>query len=265
MNNLRVFIASSSESKVVAEKISKFLKREFLVEEWFGKSIFSLSETPIESLEKLKNEFDAIVVVSNFEDKIIKRDETLNAIRDNLVFEFALGIGYFGRENSILVLPNNNEPKAFPSDIIGMTFLFYDEKKDGLNSIENISKQLIWNLKEVNVIKYPESGHFGVNILHEDLNTICSGQYSFCARVPFSKKLQIHISSENGVSFGWNVTKKYGICTQPPDENGIQKVTNVPINGKVVDAEISIFNHGTLKIEYFENCKIIKTREIEVK
>jgi hypothetical protein len=43
MNKLRVFIASSLESMNVAKKISEILKTEFIVEEWFGNSIFGSS------------------------------------------------------------------------------------------------------------------------------------------------------------------------------------------------------------------------------
>ena len=72
-DKLRVFIASSQESKNIAEIISENLNKHFDVYPWYHESIFQLSKTPIESLEHLKMKFDAMIVISNYEDKLIKR------------------------------------------------------------------------------------------------------------------------------------------------------------------------------------------------
>lgn len=265
MNKLRVFIASSTESKFIASKISDKLKSEFIIKEWFGESIFSLSSTPIESLEELRYNFDAIIVISNFEDKIIKRGKELNSIRDNLIFEFALGIGYFGRENSILVLPSNIKFTTFPSDILGMTFMYYDENSEGLNSLENVSQRIVLHLNEKNNIVYPKIGNFGVNVLNKENFELKAGEYSFCAVVPYSKKMEIKLLCMGDLEIAWPISKKYGIHYEMFDViNKTQNVTNVPIFGKEVDAQLSLKNTGRLKIEYIENGIITDTRMINI-
>jgi len=266
MRKLRVFIASSQESLLKARYIAEKLSAHFEIYPWYHDDIFKLSRTPIESLEKLRKDFDAMVVVSTFEDRTIKRGEEFNSIRDNLIFEHALGIGYFGRENSILVIPDYVKNTTGPTDLSGVTHLHFSENKEEYNSLEKITQKLIAHLIENNTIEYPESGLFGMNILSHSkmIKEYSKGIFSFRAIVPKSRRLKLQLSIDTSVQWAMDFQHVTQFLIGEPINNS-RLIENKPYDGKEYDALFRILGgSGVIKIEFYENKKIIHTQLIKV-
>ncbi len=127
MNPIKVFVASSTEGKVIAKKLQRLLKtklgRTAVVELWWNK--FAYSDTAIESLESAAEEADFAVLVMTGDDITVCRKEKIVAPRDNLVFELGLFIGALGRERAFVARDSKSQLKL-PSDILGVTTLIYN-------------------------------------------------------------------------------------------------------------------------------------------
>lgn len=260
MNNLKVFLASSTESKAIADVIFNALIEHFDVYPWYHNDIFTLSRTPIESLEKLKNGYDAMVVVSTYEDKVVKRGIEYNSIRDNLIFEYALGIDYYGREKSVLVIPNNVKNPTGPTDLMGMTHLMFNKDSNGYDSLDAIIEKLINHLNVNNAIKYPDEGLFGKNLLSYNLKVITPGIYSFKATVPLLKKLKIKFSPDSNISWSFDVAHCTQFIFNDIFENS-RIFMNKPYDGKEYDALFRINNSpGGITIDYYDGDNIINKK-----
>ena len=264
IRKLRVFIASSQESRHIAEIISEKLNEHFDVYPWYDESIFKLSKTPIESLEYLKSKFEAMIVISNYEDKLIKRGNEYSAIRDNLIFEYALGIGYFGRDNSVLLVPENIENTTGPTDLTGMNHLVYNLAAERYNSIDKVSEKLIRHLFECNIIQYPNTGPNGSNLLSKEVEFIVAGNYSFHAIIPNSKRLSIKIRQTQSASIGFSTSSIIGLILDTDVSDNCTVITNNPLVGKDVDARVIVSGIGEITIEYYEGDSLIDKKLIKV-
>lgn len=130
MSPLRIFIASSTEGSPVAQALRSALQQELgttaAVDLWSHK--FGLSDTTIESLEKISTEADLAIVLLTPDDKTTSRHSQNASPRDNLVFELGLFIGTLGRERTVVAKPTNanTAPMKLPSDILAITALEFD-------------------------------------------------------------------------------------------------------------------------------------------
>lgn len=127
MNPAKVFVASSSEGEPVARELQTLLQAELgaaaVVDLWRDK--FALSETAIESLEKVAEEADFAVLLMTADDITVSRAKESVAPRDNLIFELGLFIGALGRERAFVAREAQSQLKL-PSDILGVTALTYN-------------------------------------------------------------------------------------------------------------------------------------------
>lgn len=127
MDAINVFIASSTEGELVATELRRLLQAELgsaaVVDIWRDK--FAISDTSIESLEKVTDEADFAVLLMTGDDITVSREKESAAPRDNLIFELGLFIGALGRDRSFVVRDQKSQLKL-PSDILGVTALVYD-------------------------------------------------------------------------------------------------------------------------------------------
>jgi hypothetical protein len=146
---MNIFIASSSESLNYAAALKTLLEetRGCNVTVWKD-APFSLGETIIESLEKIKNLYDYAVFIFYPDDKITFREKTMNSVRDNVIFEFGLFVGFLGRKKCFAIIPEDILVKH-PSDLLGVIFAKYnynkndDNPKSTLRSSSNEIKKAI--------------------------------------------------------------------------------------------------------------------------
>jgi hypothetical protein len=121
MERPKVFIASSSETLNIADSIMGILLGHFRstieIKPW--KREFELGKTYIESLEKIANDSDFVILVLGPDDVTISRATKRLSPRDNVIFELGLFMGCLGRERCFLVQEENNNLKI-PSDLLGI-------------------------------------------------------------------------------------------------------------------------------------------------
>lgn len=127
----KVFIGSSVEGLKIAEKIQENLDYNFDCKIW-TQDTFELSQTTIESLEKvLANSDFAIFVFSHDDITTIRSKETVT-IRDNVIFETGLFIGRLGRKRVFMVTPRGSSDLHLPTDLLGIMIGNYDSTRSDL-------------------------------------------------------------------------------------------------------------------------------------
>ncbi len=131
-----IFLGSSKEGSKKLKSIVNMLKDKFIVKPW-TKDVFELSKTTIESLEKTLQGCDFAILLITGDDKIIKRGAKQTAPRDNIIFEIGLAMGYLGRERTIC-LRFNDKDIEFPSDLSGVKYLNYKNKKEIIAHIKQL-------------------------------------------------------------------------------------------------------------------------------
>jgi len=149
-----VFLGSSAEGIKVAEVIESHLARDFEVRRW-DRGLFIPGHYTLESLEDVARQCKFAVLVGTADDVLTKRRKTSRTIRDNLIFEFGLFYGVFGRKRTILVTPKR-VALGLPTDLDGLTRATYTKyagaptTKKWLESLQAVSSEVTMALlKEV--------------------------------------------------------------------------------------------------------------------
>ena len=87
--------------------------------------MFRPSNFPVESLEQELASADFAVMVLAPDDTVVSRETTIDAPRDNVIFELGLFMGVLGRSRTFLVCPRGLDLKI-PTDLLAITTLAYD-------------------------------------------------------------------------------------------------------------------------------------------
>ena len=125
----RLFIGSSVEGIEIAEKIQEGLDHSMECTIW-SQGVFGLSYGTLESLVAATKKFDCAVLVLTPDDVKIKRNDTKNSPRDNVLFELGLFIGALGRNRTFIVYCRD-EQLDIPSDLAGVTAAKFGRRSDG--------------------------------------------------------------------------------------------------------------------------------------
>lgn len=115
----RILVGSSSEGLPIAKALRDALAAEIELHLW-NDSFFTAGEYAVESLDERSRIFDGALVVGTADDRVISRGSEVEAIRDNLLFEFGMFVAIFGRRRAILALEGLGQVKT-PSDLFGLT------------------------------------------------------------------------------------------------------------------------------------------------
>ena len=123
---LRIFIASSSEQRRTARRIERTLREpNWSVEIW--DKAFKFSKTYIESFEGVLDEADFAVVVLTGDDAALVRRTDAVLPRDNVIFELGAFVGRMGRERSFFFVDARSGTRI-ASDLSGVNDVkFYPE------------------------------------------------------------------------------------------------------------------------------------------
>ncbi len=125
-----LFVGCSTESLSVAQAIQSALEHDPILVNVWTDGIFEASRFPIESLERELPGVDFAALVLSPDDKVISRDATTDAPRDNIVFELGFFMGALGRSNTFLVCPDGVNIKI-PTDLEGLTTIRYRRDPQG--------------------------------------------------------------------------------------------------------------------------------------
>ena len=121
----KLFIGSSTEAIEIANAIQKNLEDDAKVTVW-TENVFDLSSTILDDLITASDEFNFGIFVFNPDDIIQIRENKLNAVRDNVIFELGLFIGKLGKEKVFFLIPKNDGNLRLPTDLLGITPGVYD-------------------------------------------------------------------------------------------------------------------------------------------
>ena len=119
-----LFIGSSSEGLVTANRIAAALESKCLSARVWSNDIFAVSDTTIESLEQAALEVDFAILVLTPDDITTSRGARRAAPRDNVVYELGLFGGALGRKRTFMVVEATTKQKI-PTDLLGVTALRY--------------------------------------------------------------------------------------------------------------------------------------------
>lgn len=145
----QIFIASSVEGLEIAYALQENLEHTAEATVW-DQGVFGLSTSTISRLVKLLDTFDFGLFVFSPDDTLMKRGETRDSVRDNVVFELGLFIGRLGMERCIIVQPADGE-MHLPTDLLGFQPGTFKNRTDGnwvaaLGPLSNRIRRIITDL-----------------------------------------------------------------------------------------------------------------------
>lgn len=127
----KLFIASSTKGKDIADAIHSNLQREAECTPWpYG--VFGLSVGYIQSLFEQVNRSDFGVFVFSPDDAAKIREKLFSVPRDNVVYELGLFSGALRADRCFFVTPQDTDIHL-PSDLLGMTAGGYETKRQYQN------------------------------------------------------------------------------------------------------------------------------------
>lgn len=121
---VRVFVMSSVEALPVTRLIIDHFQHDpFLAVAW-DHGVFRASNYTLDELEQQLELADFAIAVAHADDIVISRGDEWPTIRDNVVFELGMFIGFLGRKRAFLMEPREDKLKL-PSDLAGLTTISY--------------------------------------------------------------------------------------------------------------------------------------------
>lgn len=114
-----LFVGSSKESLPIVEALAVGWKSSpFIVRPWTG-GVFTPTQFPIDDLANQLAACDFAALVLGPDDRVSSRGITLNAPRDNVLFELGLFMGAIERARTFFIIPADADVKI-PTDILGL-------------------------------------------------------------------------------------------------------------------------------------------------
>lgn len=151
---MKIFIGSSEESKSFVDEIACEIenlsdsdKQGYQPQKWYDNDVFVAGDYTLDKLIQTARTVDAAVLVFNFEDKTTLRNKAQMAVRDNVLLEYGVFSGIHTYKNVCIVCINRTDEAHFPTDIVGITFIDYQENKKN-----NFRKELSSWLKQIEPI-----------------------------------------------------------------------------------------------------------------
>lgn len=121
---VRVFVMSSVEALPVTRLLVEHFQHDpFLTVVW-DHGVFRASNYTLDELERQLEQSDFAIAVAHADDTVITRGDEWPAVRDNVVFELGMFIGFLGRTRAFLMEPREDKLKL-PSDLAGLTTVSY--------------------------------------------------------------------------------------------------------------------------------------------
>lgn len=147
---MKIFVGSSSEAEQYDVEIRKILENHPDITPISWKDEFTPGEFGLESLERIKKEVDASIIIASSDDKVWYRGTEAFAPRDNVLFELGLFISQLGKERVALILVENEkgEKARIPTDLAGLNQLDYVEGKSAGNEVA-LTKWLLHLKREI--------------------------------------------------------------------------------------------------------------------
>jgi hypothetical protein len=141
MMKKRLFIGSSSEELILAEKAKNILSTDFDVTIWNEKvwdsSVFKINQNFLSDLLKATLQFDYGILLGTNDDIVEYRGEIMVQPRDNVLFELGLFTGRLGTSKCAFIIDKNIK---LLSDFGGLSLALYENGNE--ESFENAISQV---------------------------------------------------------------------------------------------------------------------------
>lgn len=124
----KLFIGSSKESLNIAYAIQDNLSFDAEITVW-TQDLFELNHNSFEDLSKFARDVDFAIFVFKPDDTFVIRDKEHNVVRDNVIFEFGLFLGYLSINRVFYLIPQNASNIHLPSDLVGLKPGYYDNER----------------------------------------------------------------------------------------------------------------------------------------
>jgi len=124
-----IFVASSVAGIEIARAIQSELQYDFEVSLW-NQSLFTPSQTTIESLQRIAISYDFGVFVFSPDDTLELNGVRMLAARDNVLFECGLFFSAIGRDSCFFLIPRDIKNFRIPTDLWGITPATYGPQKN---------------------------------------------------------------------------------------------------------------------------------------
>jgi Predicted nucleotide-binding protein containing TIR-like domain len=134
MDKPKVFIGSSVEGLSIADAIFSHIRFDTEPTIW-KHGLFLPGKFSFEVLEEQLRSCNFAIMVATPDDRLEKRGEHHETMRDNILIEFGLFAGVLGRKRTFLVLPDKMEINI-PTDLLGIMPAYYDSTRIQKNSFE---------------------------------------------------------------------------------------------------------------------------------
>lgn len=140
---MKIFIGSSSEQKKQAEMVAGWVEeKEHEPIVWW--EIFDFGKYTMETLLEITQKVDAAVFIFGADDKTWYRGNLIEAVRDNVIFEYGLFCGKLSKER-VIILQGGKTVEI--TDLAGITYgkleAKYQTKRNFDNWIQNMSLNYI--------------------------------------------------------------------------------------------------------------------------
>ena len=155
----RIFIGSSAEGLIVAQRIRTFFEQDYDCYIW-NDGIFQFNESFLETLLKSASLFDFGFMVFAADDISKIRNQEYNTARDNVLFEYGLFLGRVGIDRAYII---KEDSVKIPSDILGITLLSYTTtyNQEGIKIPNQDLEMQLTNLKK-KIDEKVALGHLGL-------------------------------------------------------------------------------------------------------
>jgi Predicted nucleotide-binding protein containing TIR-like domain len=124
----RLFVGSSSEKLLYALALKNQLESHADVALW-NQGVFRPNISYLASLLDELGGSDFAAFIFAPDDILGIREETLDSVRDNVLFEFGLALGKLGTERAFFLLPEVKNKLRLPSDLLGISTIEFDGKE----------------------------------------------------------------------------------------------------------------------------------------
>jgi predicted nucleotide-binding protein len=120
-----IFVGSSTRSLPFARAIQSHLEpRDALVTVWASR-VFKPGDVGIDSLLEQVNSCDYGAFICTPDDVATIQNENCKTVRDNVIFELGLFMGYLGRKRAFIVVPHNVKVHL-PTDLAGVNTVSFE-------------------------------------------------------------------------------------------------------------------------------------------
>jgi hypothetical protein len=129
----RLFVGSSTEQSMHALALQTRLSGSADVRPW-NQGFFQLNAGYLASLIEGLQECDFAAFVFAPDDVLDIREEQLESIRDNVLFEFGLASGILGKDRAFFIVPEVQNRLRVPSDLLGISTVKFDTGQANLET-----------------------------------------------------------------------------------------------------------------------------------